>query len=90
MRADAGSVNNVRDKLQTPPVLVGGFFRMCVLTGKAMFRRLFQWRECVLQSWFVMKVAFVPTITVSIPFQVVVLLGTLAIYGVNPNFALTV
>ncbi|HWF70913.1 MAG TPA: ABC transporter permease [Mycobacterium sp.] len=70
MRADPGSVNNVRDKLQTPIVVVGGFFRMCVLTGKAMFRSPFQWRECVLQSWFVMRVAFMPTIMVSIPFTV--------------------
>jgi phospholipid/cholesterol/gamma-HCH transport system permease protein len=67
---DVGSVNNVRDKLQTPLVLAGGFFRMCVLTGKAMFRRPFQWRELILQSWFVMRVAFLPTIMVSIPFTV--------------------
>jgi phospholipid/cholesterol/gamma-HCH transport system permease protein len=67
---DVESVNNVRDKLQTPLVLAGGFFRMCVLTGKAMFRRPFQWRELILQSWFVMRVAFLPTIMVSIPFTV--------------------
>src|ERR1700756_6072361 len=70
MRADPGSVNNVGDKLQKPLVVVGGFFRMCVLTGKAMFRKPFQWHECVLQSWFVMRVAFFPTIMVSIPFTV--------------------
>jgi phospholipid/cholesterol/gamma-HCH transport system permease protein len=68
-----GSVNNVRDKLQTPLVLVGGFFRMCVLTGKALFRRPFQWRECVLQSWFVMRVALLPTIMVSIPLTVLLI-----------------
>jgi phospholipid/cholesterol/gamma-HCH transport system permease protein len=67
---DVGSVNNVRDKLQTPLALVGGFFRMCVLTGKAVFRRPFQWRECILQSWFIMRVALFPTIMVSIPFTV--------------------
>jgi phospholipid/cholesterol/gamma-HCH transport system permease protein len=70
---DVGSVNNVRDKLQTPLVLVGGFFRMCVLTGKAMFRTPFQWRECVLQSWFVMKVALLPTVMVSIPLTVLLI-----------------
>jgi phospholipid/cholesterol/gamma-HCH transport system permease protein len=70
MRADPGSVNNVGDKLQTPLVVVGGFFRMCLLTGKAMFRKPFQWHECVLQSWFLMRVAFVPTMMVSIPFTV--------------------
>jgi phospholipid/cholesterol/gamma-HCH transport system permease protein len=67
---DVGSVNNVRDKLQTPLVLAGGFFRMCVLTGRAMFRRPFQWRECILQAWFIMRVALFPTIMVSIPFTV--------------------
>jgi phospholipid/cholesterol/gamma-HCH transport system permease protein len=67
---DVRSVNNVRDKLQTPLVLAGGFFRMCVLTGKAMFRRPFQWRELILQSWFIMRVALFPTVMVSIPFTV--------------------
>jgi phospholipid/cholesterol/gamma-HCH transport system permease protein len=67
---DVGSVNNVRDKLQTPLVLAGGFFRMCVLTGRAMFRRPFQRHELILQSWFIMRVALFPTIMVSIPFTV--------------------
>jgi phospholipid/cholesterol/gamma-HCH transport system permease protein len=70
---DVGSVNNVGDKLQTPLVLVGGFFRMCVLTGRAMFRRPFQWREWVLQSWFVLKVALLPTVMVSIPLTVLLI-----------------
>jgi phospholipid/cholesterol/gamma-HCH transport system permease protein len=67
---DVGSVHNVRDKLRAPLVLVGGFFRMCVLTGKALFRTPFQWRECILQSGFIMRVALFPTIMVSIPFTV--------------------
>jgi phospholipid/cholesterol/gamma-HCH transport system permease protein len=67
---DVGSVNNVRDKLQTPLLLAGGFFRMCVLTGRAMFRRPFQRHELILQSWFIMRVALFPTIMVSIPFTV--------------------
>jgi phospholipid/cholesterol/gamma-HCH transport system permease protein len=62
-----GSVVN---RLQTPLVLVGGFFRMCVLTGKAMFRRPFQWRELILQAWFIMRVALPPTVMVSIPLTV--------------------
>jgi phospholipid/cholesterol/gamma-HCH transport system permease protein len=73
MTADHGSVNDVRDKLQTPLVLVGGFFRMCALTGKALFRRPFQWHECVSQSWFVMRVALWPTIFVSIPLTVLLI-----------------
>ena len=42
---------------QTRPAMeaVGGFVRMCVLTGKALFRRPFQWREFILQSWFLIQ-----------------------------------
>ena len=52
---------------------VGGFVRMCVLTGKALFRRPFQWREFVLQSWFLFKVSFLPTLAVSIPLTVLLI-----------------
>jgi len=60
----------VRDRVGPPLVLVGGFFRMCVLTGKALFRSPFQWREFVLQCWFIMRVAFLPTMAVSVPITV--------------------
>jgi phospholipid/cholesterol/gamma-HCH transport system permease protein len=60
----------VGDQLGPPLVLVGGFFRMCTLTGKALFRPPFQWREFILQSWFIMKVGILPTIAVSIPLTV--------------------
>lgn len=63
----------VRDQLQTPLTLVGGFFRMCVLTGKALFRWPFQWREFILQCWFIMRVGFLPTIVVSIPLTVLLI-----------------
>src|ERR1700730_12398333 len=63
-------VGYLRDQLQTPLTLIGGFFRMCVLTGKALFRWPFQWREFVLQCWFIMRVALPPTIMVSIPLTV--------------------
>ena len=29
---------------------VGGFYRTCVLTGKALFRRPFQWREAIMPN----------------------------------------
>ncbi|MGB9304741.1 MAG: ABC transporter permease, partial [Mycobacterium sp.] len=45
------AVGYFRDQLQTPLTLIGGFFRMCVLTGKALFRFPFQWRELILQCW---------------------------------------
>ena len=60
---------------QTRPGLeaVGGFVRMCVLVGKALLRPPFQWREFILQSWFLMRVAFLPTLAVSIPLTVLLI-----------------
>jgi phospholipid/cholesterol/gamma-HCH transport system permease protein len=66
-------VSYVRDQAQTPLTLVGGFFRMCVLTGRALFRWPFQYREFILQCWFIMRVAFLPTIMVSIPLTVLLI-----------------
>jgi phospholipid/cholesterol/gamma-HCH transport system permease protein len=57
----------IRDQVGPPLVLIGGFFRMCVLTGKALFRGSFQWREFILQSWFIMRVAILPTMAISVP-----------------------
>ncbi len=62
-----------RDQARTPLELVGGFVRMCVLTGKALFRAPFQWRESILQCWFVMRVALLPTMMVSIPLTVLLI-----------------
>src|SRR5215471_840304 len=66
-------VGYLRDQLETPLTLIGGFFRMCVLTGRALFRWPFQWREFVQQCWFIMRVAFLPTIFVSIPLTVLLI-----------------
>src|SRR3984957_20360521 len=63
----------LRDQPRTPLTLIGGFFRMCVLTGKALFRWPFQWHEFILQCWFIMRVAFLPTIMVSIPLTVLLI-----------------
>ncbi|HXO55168.1 MAG TPA: ABC transporter permease, partial [Mycobacterium sp.] len=62
----------VYDKLQPPLVTVGGFARMCALTGKALFRTPFQWREFILQCWFIMRVSLLPTAAVAIPLTVLV------------------
>lgn len=40
----------VRDGASPAVVAVGGFARMCVLSGKALFRRPFQWRELIEQG----------------------------------------
>jgi phospholipid/cholesterol/gamma-HCH transport system permease protein len=72
MTASRPVTDYVRD--QTRPALeaVGGFVRMCVLTGKALLRP-FQWKEFILQGWFLMRVSFLPTIAVSIPLTVLLI-----------------
>jgi phospholipid/cholesterol/gamma-HCH transport system permease protein len=45
---------------------------MCVLTAKALLKP-FQWREFILQGWFLMRVSFLPTIAVSIPLTVLLI-----------------
>jgi phospholipid/cholesterol/gamma-HCH transport system permease protein len=63
----------VREQLTPGLAALGGFGRMCVLSGKALFRWPFQWRELILQSWFVMRVSLLPTMTVAIPLTVLII-----------------
>ncbi len=72
MTAGAGAIGYVRDQVRPGLEAVGGFVRMCVLVGKALFKP-FQWREFILQSWFLMRVAFLPTLAVSIPLTVLLI-----------------
>ncbi|MFF3574095.1 MlaE family ABC transporter permease [Nocardia jiangxiensis] len=51
---------------------VGAFFEMCAATFRAMVKPPFQWREFVLQSWFIVRVSMVPTLMVAVPFTVLV------------------
>ena len=67
MTTTSGLPGYIREQVKPGLVAVGGFVRMCVLTGKASLRRPFQWREFILQSWFLLRVAFLPTVAVSIP-----------------------
>ncbi|CDQ42158.1 MULTISPECIES: ABC transporter permease [Actinomycetes] len=73
MTAGNGLVDYVKDQLDKPLTMVGGFFKMCVLTGKALLTRPFQWKEFILQSWFLIRVAFLPTLAVSIPLTVLII-----------------
>ena len=68
-----GLVGYVRDQITPGLTAVGGFVKMCVLTFKALFRGPFQWREFILQGWFLMRVAFLPTIAVAIPLTVLII-----------------
>jgi phospholipid/cholesterol/gamma-HCH transport system permease protein len=52
---------------------VGGFARMCLLTSIALFRRPFKWREFCFQAWFLMRVAFLPTLAIAIPLTVLII-----------------
>src|SRR6201998_2061966 len=53
------------------PLRGGGvFFRVAVQTLTLMPRRPFAWREFLLQSWFVARVALLPTMMLAIPFTV--------------------
>ena len=68
-----GLVGYVRDQVRPGLEAVGGFVRMCTLTFNALFRRPFQWREFILQGWFLMRVAFLPTVAVAIPLTVLII-----------------
>jgi phospholipid/cholesterol/gamma-HCH transport system permease protein len=67
-----GLLGYVRDQLTPPLTTVGGFARMCTLSGKALFRRPFQWDEFIVQTWFITRVALLPTIAVAIPLTVLI------------------
>ncbi len=67
-----GLVGYLRDQLTPPLTTVGGFARMCTLAGKALFRRPFHWAEFIVQTWFITRVALLPTIAVSIPLTVLI------------------
>jgi phospholipid/cholesterol/gamma-HCH transport system permease protein len=51
---------------------VGGFFSMALDATRYIFRRPFQWREFLEQSWFVARVSMAPTLLVAIPFTTLV------------------
>jgi phospholipid/cholesterol/gamma-HCH transport system permease protein len=58
--------------LSGPMQAVGALFAMSADAVKFLFRRPFQWREFLEQSWFVARVSLAPTLLVAIPFTVLV------------------
>ncbi len=60
------------EQLAVPARAVGGFFEMMIDTGRAAFRRPFQFGEFLDQTWMIARVSLVPTLLVSIPFTVLV------------------
>lgn len=49
---------------------IGEFFAMALDTFVQIFRPPWAWREFILQTWFVARVALMPTVLLSIPFTV--------------------
>ena len=66
------TASKVARRIRPGTEVAGGFFRMCVLTGKALWQP-FQWREFIWNGWFIMRVSFLPTIVVSIPLTVLLI-----------------
>lgn len=52
---------------------IGGLFELSFDTLRALGRRPFHWREALSQAWFLVTVAFVPTLLVALPFTVLVI-----------------
>ena len=71
MTTATGITGYVRDQVRPGLAAVGGFAQMSVLAGKALLRP-FQWREFMQQSWFLIRVSFLPTVMVAIPLTVLI------------------
>ena len=67
---DLGRVVSSARAVTKPFDAVGGFFAMAMDTLVLIPRRPFAWREFLLQTWFVARVSIVPTLTLSVPFSV--------------------
>ncbi|GAA2862096.1 ABC transporter permease [Pseudonocardia halophobica] len=59
--------------LARPLKPLGGLFAMSLDTLQAMFKRPFQWREAILQMWFIIRVSIVPTLLVMLGFTLLVI-----------------
>ena len=60
------------ETLAAPARAVGGFVEMSLETFVKTFRRPFQFREFLEQTWMIARVSLVPTLLVAIPFTVLV------------------
>jgi phospholipid/cholesterol/gamma-HCH transport system permease protein len=60
------------EHLAAPARAVGGFVEMSLDTFVKIFRRPFQFREFLDQTWMIARVSLIPTLLVAIPFTVLV------------------
>ncbi len=58
------------DAVVKPMRSIGGFFAMSLDTLVQIPRKPFAWREFLYQSWFVARVALLPTLMLALPFTV--------------------
>src|ERR1700704_5676560 len=63
------------EQLAAPARAVGGFVEMSLDTFVKIFRRPFQFREFLEQTWMIARVSLIPTLLVAIPFTVLVAAG---------------
>src|SRR5271168_157874 len=70
MTAPTGVLSYVGGQLKGPLAMVGGFARMCSLTGKALLRWPLEWQELLVQCWFLLRVTILPTMMAAIPLTV--------------------
>jgi phospholipid/cholesterol/gamma-HCH transport system permease protein len=71
--SDTGLRGYIRERTNPALEAVGGFGGMCALTAKALLRWPFQWREFFLNSWFLVRVALLPTLALAIPLTVLII-----------------
>ncbi len=73
-------MNSTLARMRTPVesafAQAGNVFALFVDVMRKMFRRPFQWREFIEQSWFIASVSILPSALVAIPFGAVVALQT--------------
>jgi phospholipid/cholesterol/gamma-HCH transport system permease protein len=80
----SGQFGELRDKLISGVQAFGDLSAMTLdsvwLTGRALARRNFAWREFVDQAWFLTAVSVVPTVLIAIPIALVIVIevGSLA------------
>jgi phospholipid/cholesterol/gamma-HCH transport system permease protein len=70
MTTSTGVLSYVGNQLRGPLAMVGGFARMCSLTGAALFRWPLHWRELIPQCLFLLRVTILPTMVAAIPLTV--------------------
>ncbi len=73
MTASTGVRDYIGDQLGRPLAHIGGFARMAALTGKAAVGGRLEWRELILQCWFLLRITILPTVLAAMPLTVLLI-----------------